>query len=536
MHRTSLKRAAAGLTALAISGTSLVLMASPASADETVVAVADEQPTILNNAPGQAAGDLNLTITGETLDDNFIVEVDFNDGTNCLNANSAIGFSGTPTTNEGADLKITPQSSAGACTTLEVKDQLLIEVDGTLADAAIVLDNIKYNVAANVSKAQDGPVKVTVDGLSEVDDSNATIAVVDRISGDYDTNGQENRYDTAAKIADEAFDCAPTVIIASGVNFPDALAANYVAGWENAPILLVAQNALPSETSLAMKKLGTTKALVIGGSVAVSTGVVTAIGAQEIADCGTGADQANTTKIAVQRIEGTTRYTTAATLAGYKPADQIGTIDPTGNTCTLPAPRTVILASGENFPDALAAGGVSWAGSGSGACGNTNPIPILLTPKASLHEAAELFIKNNGIQNVWILGGTAAISQAVVDKVNAIDNVDITQFAGSTRMETATLLAAHLLGRDFDGSRAYIARGDAFPDALAGGSLAGKNASPILLSASSTALSGANNAFTATYLKNTDPPLQGATLFGGTVALNAAVQTSVGKAFTDRPA
>ena len=49
-----------------------------------------------------------------------------------------------------------------------------------------------------------------------------------------------NRFATAALLANAAFPTgAPTAVIATGANFPDALAADYLAGQDKAPILLV---------------------------------------------------------------------------------------------------------------------------------------------------------------------------------------------------------------------------------------------------------------------------------------------------------
>lgn len=52
------------------------------------------------------------------------------------------------------------------------------------------------------------------------------------------------RYDTMSRIADTAFpDTASTVVIASGENYPDALAASGFAGVKDSPILMT--DALP---------------------------------------------------------------------------------------------------------------------------------------------------------------------------------------------------------------------------------------------------------------------------------------------------
>src|SRR5439155_24255757 len=58
-----------------------------------------------------------------------------------------------------------------------------------------------------------------------------------------------NRFDTARLIATNSFPTSDDVIIASGRNFPAALAANYLAGTLGAPALLTEPTTLPPETT-----------------------------------------------------------------------------------------------------------------------------------------------------------------------------------------------------------------------------------------------------------------------------------------------
>ena len=93
----------------------------------------------------------------------------------------------------------------------------------------------------------------------------------------------------------------------------------------------------------------------------------------------------------VRRFAGANRYETAALIASY-----MGTKD-----------RTVFLASGENFPDALVIGPI--------AAKTQNP--ILLTKKSSLPQATKDYIAMNDISNVLILGGPKAVSAGVVNQI-----------------------------------------------------------------------------------------------------------------------
>ena len=87
-----------------------------------------------------------------------------------------------------------------------------------------------------------------------------------------DRHAGGTRYATAALTALDSFpDGADTAIIARGDEFPDGLAASYLAGLEDAPILLTKPSELPLETQDAMadNALGTQRAVIVGGPAAI---------------------------------------------------------------------------------------------------------------------------------------------------------------------------------------------------------------------------------------------------------------------------
>src|SRR5690606_26720334 len=84
-----------------------------------------------------------------------------------------------------------------------------------------------------------------------------------------------DRYETAARTALASYrDGADTVILARGDAFPDGLAAAFLAGVENAPILLTRSDALPAATADAIHRLEAKDAIVVGGTAAVGHAVV----------------------------------------------------------------------------------------------------------------------------------------------------------------------------------------------------------------------------------------------------------------------
>ena len=142
------------------------------------------------------------------------------------------------------------------------------------------------------------------------------------------------RYDTGAEVATAegtvvgTLDGAPTAIVASGTNFPDALvmsALAYAKGW---PLLLTDPTTLVPQTADVLGELGITRVLLTGGPGAVSPAVQT---------------QLEALGITVTRLAGDDRVATAIAIAEF--AVQQG-LDPS----------VVHLATGRAFPDALALG------------------------------------------------------------------------------------------------------------------------------------------------------------------------------------
>ena len=102
----------------------------------------------------------------------------------------------------------------------------------------------------------------------------------------------------------------------------------------------------------------------------------------------------------VERLWGTTRYATALAIAEYAETEEDFSWD------------GLALATGQNFPDAL---------SGGVLCGRRGTV-LLLTPGSQLHGgvADSLTYRADAVGNVFYLGGTGAVSQAVRDSVASI--------------------------------------------------------------------------------------------------------------------
>ncbi|MDO8880914.1 MAG: cell wall-binding repeat-containing protein [Coriobacteriia bacterium] len=209
-------------------------------------------------------------------------------------------------------------------------------------------------------------------------------------SGNITRIGGATRYETARKVAQATiaklgatFD--GTAFVATGRNYPDALAGSPLAAANGWPIYLVDPSAAPATLAGAMSADGATDALILGGELVVSPAYASALDAA-LGD--------------VERLAGDDRYATGVAVATHGVTD--GGLIWDG----------LAIATGENFPDALS-GGVLCAKRGT---------VMLLTRTASLPAAVEACLAANrgAIGTVHILGGTGAVSPAVRTAVRQV--------------------------------------------------------------------------------------------------------------------
>lgn len=249
-----------------------------------------------------------------------------------------------------------------------------------------------------------------------------------------------DRYATAVAMSKAAHSGhVGTVFVVSGENFPDALAAGAAAGRMQAPVLLAKKDSLPGVVADEIRRLNPSKVVVVGGENAISAPVYQSIAALS-ADA--------------QRVAGSDRYETAALLADFVPAND---------------EKAVYLASGEVFPDALAAGPAAVRQSG----------PVLLTRKAELPTVASRVIYGLGNIPVRVIGGDAVIANSVLTQVEETTYAqDVRRVAGADRYVTSAWLSADTFTA---ADVVYITTGAQYADALAGAPLASRTSSPILL-------------------------------------------------------
>lgn len=191
-----------------------------------------------------------------------------------------------------------------------------------------------------------------------------------------------DRYGTANEVATKVVELkgpafTGTMFVATGGNYPDALAGSPIAAAKGWPIVLVNPN-----TGSVSWPSDVTDAVILGGTGAVSSATASALDAELSGE--------------VTRQGGANRYATAALVAKYGVA--------AGMTW-----NGVGVATGEAFPDAL---------SGGAMLGEFDAV-MLLTQSATLTGDATAALGENkdAIDTVHVIGGTGAVSTAVENAV-----------------------------------------------------------------------------------------------------------------------
>jgi putative cell wall-binding protein len=104
--------------------------------------------------------------------------------------------------------------------------------------------------------------------------------------------------------------------------------------------------------------------------------------------------------------------------------------------------------------------------------------PVLLTHPGSLPGSTRDELVRLRSQTVYLLGGTAAVSEAVRQSIQQATGKSVVRLAGADRYATAVAVSKAF----FSGPRSvYLATGANFPDALSAVPAAGRLGSPLLL-------------------------------------------------------
>jgi putative cell wall-binding protein len=204
----------------------------------------------------------------------------------------------------------------------------------------------------------------------------------------------------------------------------------------------------------------------------------------------------------VQRLAGSTRIGTAiqAAEAAYPDGAQ-----------------AVILANagtGEPSPDALSASGLAGA----------VHAPVLLTTPNTLSAGDLSAITDLGAKTVYVIGGPAAISSAVVTALQQAGLTVVRSFEGANRFDTALLVDAYLYQHHLTQSKTvFVANGATMIDALSASPVIYQQADPlVLVNTGQTSLP----ASAGVWLKVAG--IKNVVVVGGPVAVKPSIVTQLG--------
>lgn len=237
------------------------------------------------------------------------------------------------------------------------------------------------------------------------------------------------------------------VILANGYGYADALTGATLAKKVNSPIFLIGNPEQNEETLnyIASKLSKNGHIYMLGGSAVMPDSIKS-----WFIDHGYSADN-------IKRLGGTNREGTANAIV---------------NEVSVQSGTPVIIASEENYPDALSMSAVA----------TKNGYPILIVPHNSLPAYASKYLSTNKPSKVYVAGGTGSINDSVVQsilKASGLSSSSIERIGGDNRFVTSRMIGERFFGGT---NKATIANGYNFPDALSGSVFAGKNDSPIILS------------------------------------------------------
>ncbi len=247
-----------------------------------------------------------------------------------------------------------------------------------------------------------------------------------------------DRYATAVEVSRAFHDPGlPIAYVARGDLFPDALSAGSPAALADGPVLLVQPGAIPAVVADELDRLRPDRIVVIGAEGSVSAAVF-----DQLAAYHTGGG--------ITRLAGADRYATSVAVSRAH-------FDPGG---------VVYVATGELFPDALAAGPAAARDRG----------PVLLVRQNQIPGVVAEELERLSPSRIVIVGGPGAVSSAVESALGTYTSGGAQRIAGADRYETAIRIA-ETFG---DPATAFLATGRDFPDALAAGAAGGRIGAPVL--------------------------------------------------------
>ena len=250
-----------------------------------------------------------------------------------------------------------------------------------------------------------------------------------RISG-------KDRYETSIKISQDSYENSDYVVLVTGENFPDAVSAGSLSSFLNSPLLLVNPEVDDVRIKNEINRLNPSKIYLVGGKVINSKKITEGI----------------TKGYETIELSGKDRYETSSKIKE--------------EMISLGAEDIIGVTNGENFPDAIAAGGIL----------AKEDMPLLLV------NGRENIVGDSNVK--YIFGG------------KTVGNIIGKKLSGSNRYLTSLKIAEEGFG---SADTIILASGESYPDALSAISLSKKYNAPIILTEKNKMVAEVSK-----YVKNTE--------------------------------
>jgi putative cell wall-binding protein len=256
-------------------------------------------------------------------------------------------------------------------------DALIAAPASGFEDSPVLLvarDAVPQSVRSELARVHPGHI-VVMGGTDAISDAvHRELATYS--SGSIHREAGVNQYHRSALVSRNTFKDpnVPVVYVATGQAFPDGLAGGAAGAANHGPLLFVEPNGVPVDVRAELERLNPARIAVLGGPAAVSHEVLAQLAQYSPR---------------VDRIAGADRYETAAALARSQFTRVNGSV------------AAVVIATGQNYPDAVAAGAAGY--------------PVLLVPSTGpASQVVRDALDALDPLAILVMGGTDAVSQATL--------------------------------------------------------------------------------------------------------------------------
>lgn len=249
-----------------------------------------------------------------------------------------------------------------------------------------------------------------------------------------------DRYQTAVNVSKQFPSGVEAVFVATGVSFLYALGAAAASAKLGGPLLLTSKASVPSNVLQEIRRLKPKKIFVVGG-----TGVISNKASSQLKSIAS-----------VKRLGGNDRYATGLQVV---------------NSVFTGSASNAVIATGRDFPDALAASGVA---------GKLGAPMVLVDGKKNVVPSAGLSsLRRMKVKTITIAGGSGVVSNGIQNQLKK-NGFTVKRYGGADRYQTtAAINKAYFKATDTN--VVYVATGTNFPDALAGAAIAGNLKAPLFV-------------------------------------------------------